>query len=61
MEEMHYYILCRVERNFENYTTTIKEIYFGRISENHWRKELNTYSSYLVKETLLRYFDKIYG
>lgn len=61
MEEMHYYILCRVERNFETYTTTIKEIYFGRISENHWRKELNTYSSYLIKEILLQYFDKIYG
>lgn len=61
MDEMHYYILCRVERNFETYTTNIKEIYFGRISENHWRKELNTYTSYLVKEIILKYFDKIYG
>lgn len=61
MDEMHYYTLCRVERNFKTYTTTIKEIYFGRISENHWRKESNSYSSYLIKEILLQYFDKIYG
>lgn len=61
MDEMHYYILCRLKRNFETYTTNITEIYFGRLSENNWRKEQNTYASYLVKETILKHFDKIYG
>lgn len=60
MDEMHYYILCRLERNFETYKTTIKEIYFGRISESHWRKESNSQSSYLLKETIISYFDKIF-
>lgn len=60
MDEMHYYILCRLERNFETYRTTVKEIYFGRISELHWKKEANSQSSYLRKATIISYFDKIF-
>lgn len=59
MDEFHYYILCRLERDYVNMTCKIKEIYFGRICEDHWTKESKSQTSYLKKHIILKYFDKL--